>query len=116
MQEISFCAIRELSLYSFVIKPSTSINSHTQEHRLFSFEFVVCGKFFGTTVNAPVVRNFFIFQDNCPLTVIADADLHHIMKMQVINLLTTSTGKPVGFLLPSLACNRTSFSDFGIQV
>ena len=36
----------------------------------------------------PVVRNFFIFQDNCPLTVIADADLHHIMKMQVINLIT----------------------------
>ena len=31
-------------------------------------------------------------------------------------LLTTPTGKPVGFLLPSLACNRTSFSDFGIQV
>ena len=30
--------------------------------------------------------------------------------------LTTPTGKPVGFLLPSLACNRTSFSDFGIQV
>ena len=53
MMEISFCAIRELSLYSFVIKPSTSINSHAQEHRLFSFEFVVCGKFFGTTVNAP---------------------------------------------------------------
>ena len=31
-------------------------------------------------------------------------------------LLTTPTGKPVGFLLPSLACNRTSFTDFGIQV
>jgi len=30
--------------------------------------------------------------------------------------LTTPTGKPVGFLLPSLACNRTSFTDFGIQV
>ena len=30
--------------------------------------------------------------------------------------LTTPTGKPVGFLLPSLACNRTSFADFGIQV
>ena len=30
--------------------------------------------------------------------------------------LTTPTGKPVGFLLSSLACNRTSFSDFGIQV
>ena len=30
--------------------------------------------------------------------------------------LTTPTGKPVGFLLPSLACSRTSFSDFGIQV
>ena len=29
---------------------------------------------------------------------------------------TTPTGKPVGFLLPSLACNRTSFTDFGIQV
>jgi len=31
-------------------------------------------------------------------------------------ILTTPTGKPMGFLLPSLACNRTSFSDFGIQV
>ena len=30
--------------------------------------------------------------------------------------LTTPHGKPWGFLLPSLACNRTSFSDFGIQV
>ena len=30
--------------------------------------------------------------------------------------LTTPTGKPVGFLLSSLACNRASFSDFGIQV
>ena len=30
--------------------------------------------------------------------------------------LTTPTGKPVGFLLSSLAYNRTSFSDFGIQV
>lgn len=30
--------------------------------------------------------------------------------------LTTPMGKPVGFFLPSLACNRTSFSDFGIQV
>ena len=30
--------------------------------------------------------------------------------------LTTPTGKPMGFLLSSLACNRTSFSDFGIQV
>ena len=28
--------------------------------------------------------------------------------------LTALTGKPVGFLLPSLACNRTSFSDFGV--
>ena len=27
--------------------------------------------------------------------------------------LTTPTGKPMGFLLSSLACNRTSFSDFG---
>ncbi len=26
------------------------------------------------------------------------------------------TGKPVGFQLLSVACNRTSFSDFGIQV
>ena len=27
--------------------------------------------------------------------------------------LTTPTGKPVGFSLPSVAHNRTSFSDFG---
>ena len=32
------------------------------------------------------------------------------------NLLTTPTGKPVGFLLSSFACNRTPFADFGIQV
>ena len=30
--------------------------------------------------------------------------------------LTTPTGKPVGFSLPSVARNRTSFSDFGIRV
>ncbi len=28
--------------------------------------------------------------------------------------LTTPTGKPVGFSLPSVARNRTSFSDFGV--
>ena len=28
--------------------------------------------------------------------------------------LTAPTGKPVGFWLPSVACNRTSFSDFGV--
>ena len=28
--------------------------------------------------------------------------------------LTFSTGKLVGFCLPSVACNRTSFSDFGV--
>lgn len=30
--------------------------------------------------------------------------------------LTTPTGKPVGFLLSSFACNRTPFAGFGIQV
>ena len=30
------------------------------------------------------------------------------------DLLTTPTGKPMGFRLPSVACNRTSFSDFGV--
>ena len=44
---------------------------------------------------------------------IENITLHHTV---VNNLLTTPTGKPVGFLSPSLACNRTSFSDFGIQV
>ena len=28
--------------------------------------------------------------------------------------LTTPTGKPVGFWLPSVACNRTPFSGFGV--
>ena len=37
-------------------------------------------------------------------------------RMNLAFELTTPTGKPVGFLLSSLACNRTSFSDFGIQV
>ena len=31
-----------------------------------------------------------------------------------IQQLTAPTGKPVGFWLPSVACNRTSFSDFGV--
>ena len=31
-------------------------------------------------------------------------------------ILTTPTGKPVGFLLSSFACNRTPFAGFGIQV
>ncbi len=30
------------------------------------------------------------------------------------DILTTPTGKPVGFSLPSVARNRTSFSDFGV--
>ena len=37
-------------------------------------------------------------------------------KSDIDDRLTTPTGKPVGFLLPSLACHRTSFTDFGIQV
>ena len=36
----------------------------------------------------PRRTEFLYLPDNCPLTVIADADLHHIMKMQVINLVT----------------------------
>ena len=31
-----------------------------------------------------------------------------------LHFLTAPTGKPVGFWLPSVACNRTSFSDFGV--
>ena len=40
----------------------------------------------------------------------------NFFELVVHQCLTTPTGKPVGFLLSSLACNRTSFSDFGIQV
>ena len=38
----------------------------------------------------------------------------NFFELVVHQCLTTPTGKPVGFLLSSLACNRTSFSDFGV--
>ena len=37
-----------------------------------------------------------------------------IVILTIALLLTIPTGKPVGFLLASIAHNRTSFSDFGI--
>ena len=38
------------------------------------------------------------------------------LDLTVPDTLTTPTGKPVGFLLSSFACNRTPFAGFGIQV
>ncbi len=38
------------------------------------------------------------------------------VNLQPNDKLTTPTSKLMGFFLPSLAYNRTSFSDFGIQV
>ncbi len=41
-------------------------------------------------------------------------DIGHFLRDTMGDDLTTPTGKPVGFSLPSVARNRTSFSDFGV--
>ncbi len=41
-------------------------------------------------------------------------DGRDFISFDTLNKLTTPTGKPVGFSLPSVARNRTSFSDFGV--
>lgn len=65
---------------------------------------------------ADILKNYMKNKPKDELYITTAYISYSLKKQDLLMLLTTPTGLPVGFLLSSLACNRASFSDFGIQV
>ena len=71
------------------------------------------------TSNILAMQNSYEYDDSTLVfvpRVVASSSHHSWIMKEKSSVLTTPTGKPVGFLLSSFACNRTPFAGFGIQV